>query len=265
MIVRYQSDGSVVMITQNDHAKLAGFFAAHWGNSSFERPRPLGPTIRAAHYHDGGWFRYETDPRFESGKTPTYQAVPNDSVQLESYQWAIDMLTGVDRYTGLLVSKHRTGLWQSRYSVMTQPPPGPPRTLSDEIKAFIARNEARQKDIAAGLDAREVATNYNLLQAWDLLSLYVCSNERLKDHVIAPVPTAYAGGTATMWLTPMPGERIAVDPFPFDRDPLAASVVYRRLQQSELRDKHAFQAAYFAAEPQIASWTFISQQRAGGN
>jgi hypothetical protein len=262
MIVRYQSDGTVVMITQNDHAKLAGFFAAHWGNAAFERPRPYGPTVRAAHYHDSGWFRYETDPRFdpESGKTPTYQAVPNDSVQLDSHQWGIDMVTGVDRYSGLLVSKHRTGLWQSRYGVMTQPPPGPPRVLSDAVKSFIARNEATQNAIAAELDPQEVATNYSLLQTWDLLSLYVCSNEQLKDHVIAPVPAGYSGGATgvTMRLAPRSDATIATQPFPFDRDALVANVVYRQLQQTELRDKDAFQAAYFAAQPQIATYTFVA-------
>jgi len=36
MIVRYESDGSIVMITQNDHAQLSGLFAAHWGNETFE-------------------------------------------------------------------------------------------------------------------------------------------------------------------------------------------------------------------------------------
>ena len=41
MIVRYESDGTVVMITQNDHAQLSGLFAAHWGNDKFEKPRAL--------------------------------------------------------------------------------------------------------------------------------------------------------------------------------------------------------------------------------
>ena len=62
MIVRQQSDGTIVMITQNDHAKLAGLFAAHWGNKSFLRPRPYTPIVRAAQYHDGGWLRYDPRP-----------------------------------------------------------------------------------------------------------------------------------------------------------------------------------------------------------
>ena len=78
MIVRNQSDGSVVMITQNDHAKLAGLFAAHWGNAKFERPRPYVSMMRAAQYHDGGWLRYETNPLLDpaTGKSPSFSRYP---------------------------------------------------------------------------------------------------------------------------------------------------------------------------------------------
>ncbi len=60
MIVRYESNGSIVMITQNDHAQLSGLFAAHWGNKEFEKPHPNGSLVRAAMFHDRGWIRYET-------------------------------------------------------------------------------------------------------------------------------------------------------------------------------------------------------------
>lgn len=262
MIVRNQSDGTVVMITQNDHAKLAGLFAAHWGNRTFERPRPHTSMMRAAQYHDGGWLRYETNPYLDpaTGRSPSYQQVPNDTSQLAAYQWAIDMLTDIDSYTGLMVSKHRTGLWQQRYGAITQPPPGPPRKLTSEVEDFIARNEARQHVITAGLDRHEVAVNYNLLQVWDLLSLYICSHEQHKEHVIAPAPTAYAAGSAgvTLKLTPTAPASIAVEPFPFDQAPLEAAVVYRQLPPSALRDADTFKAAYFGARPQVAVFTFIA-------
>jgi len=262
MIVRHQSDGSAVMITQNDHAKLAGLLAAHWGNHAFERPRPTTSMMRAAQYHDGGWLRYETNPILDpaTGKSPSYQQVPNDAAQLAAYQWAIDMLTEIDSYTGLMVSKHRTGLWQSRYGAMTQPPAGPPRKLTHEVEDFISRNEARQHVITAGLDRHEVAVNYNLLQVWDLLSLYICSNEHHKDHVIEPAPTAYSAGSSgvALKLTPTAPATIAVDPFPFDQAPLEAAVVYRALPPSALHDADTFKAAYFGARPQVAVFTFVA-------
>jgi hypothetical protein len=262
MIVRNQSDGSVVMITQNDHAKLAGLFAAYWGNARFERPRPYVSMMRAAQYHDGGWLRYETNPYLDpaTGTSPSYQQVPNDAAQLAAYQWAIDMLTETDSYTGLMVSKHRTGLWQQRYGMITKPPARPPRTLSEGIQDFIARNEARQHAITAGLDRHEITVNYNLLQVWDLLSLYVCSNERLQDHTIEPVPRSYADAHAgvAMRLTPGASAVIEADPYPFDRPALQVGVVYRRLDHSDLRDSEQFKTAYFSARPQVATFTFVA-------
>jgi Protein of unknown function (DUF3891) len=260
MIVRHQSDGTVVMITQNDHAKLAGLFAAHWGNRQFERPRPYVSMMRAAQYHDGGWLRYETDPYLDptTGKSPSYQQIPNNAPQLAAYQWAIDMLTDVDSYSGLLVSKHRTGLWQSRYGSIAQPPAGPPRTLSDDIKAFIARNEARQQTIASGLNGDEIATNYNLLQVWDLLSLYICSHDQHQPQLIDPAPTGYAAtGGVSLTLTPLKPTTIRVDPYPFDQAPLESGLVYRQLPQTALHDAESFKAAYFGARPQVAVFTFV--------
>jgi hypothetical protein len=262
MIVRNQSDGSVVMITQNDHAKLAGLFAAHWGNARFERPRPYVSMMRAAQYHDAGWLRYETNPYLDTttGKSPNFRQVPNDAAQLAAYQWAIDMLTDVDSYTGLMVSKHRTGLWQSRYGAITQPSAGPPRKLTGEIEDFITRNEAKQHVITAGLDRHEVAVNYNLLQVWDLLSLYICSHEQLKVDVIAPTPTTYSGtGGVPMTLTPTSPTTIVIDPFPFDAKPLHAAVVYRSLPSTALHDAEIFKAAYFGAQPQLATLTLVAK------
>ena len=94
MIVRYESDGSIVMITQNDHAQLSGLFASHWGNDKFEKPRPYGSMVRAAMYHDRGWINYETSPQLnpETGKTPSYREVPNDKAQLAAFEWAGDWL-----------------------------------------------------------------------------------------------------------------------------------------------------------------------------
>jgi hypothetical protein len=257
MIVRYESNGSLVMITQNDHAKLSGLFAAHWGNRQFEKPRPQGSTTRAAQYHDIGWLRYEAKPHFDPdiGKTPNFREVPNDQTQLDSYQWALDWSSAIDSYAGLLISKHRTGLWQSRYDVIRKPEFAQRGSLSDGVKAFIARNEAKQKAAASAFDAHEFAVNYHLLQVWDLLSLYICTQERLKEQAIDPVPTTYGGDGVCMRLQPISSMRISVGPYPFDQAPLQLGVVYRRLPAT-FRDTRAFEAAYFAAPPQLASFTF---------
>jgi Protein of unknown function (DUF3891) len=260
MIVRYQSDGSIVMITQNDHAQLSGLFAAHWGNDKFDKPRPYVSLVRAAMFHDRGWIRYETGPQLNpaTGKTPNYREVPNDEAQLEAFEWAGDWLGAIDAYAGLMIAKHRTGLWQGRYGVMTHPPAIQRGKLPPPIEAFIARSEAKQKIAAGTLDQAELAANYNLLQVWDLLSLYICSTETLKPDRIEPAPVGYAGKTGVaMTLTPRGAASIAIDPYPFDQPSLTASVIFRRLRQVEFKDSAELQAAYFKTAPQIAPFTLV--------
>jgi hypothetical protein len=58
-----------------------------------------------------------------------------------------------------------------------------------------------------------------------------------------------------MRLSPLSPTRIAVDPFPFDQPSLELSVVCRRLP-GHFQDARAFEAAYFGASPQLASFTF---------
>jgi hypothetical protein len=265
MIVRYESDGSIVMITQNDHAQLSGLFAAHWGNDQFAKPRPYMSLVRAAMFHDRGWIRYETGPQLnpETGKTPGYREVPNDRAQLEAFEWAGDWLAGIDAYAGLLVARHRTGLWQSRYGTMTQPPAIQRGKLAPEIEALIARSEAKQKTAAEKLDAGELAINYNLLQVWDLISLFICSAEVLKPDRIAPVPLSYSAGSGVpMTLTPLEPKTIAIDPYPFDQPALTTNVIFRRLTQSKFADPAELQSVYFKTAPQIASYRLVAPSTA---
>ncbi len=260
MIVRYESDGSIVMITQNDHAQLSGLFAAHWGNEKFERPQPYASLVRAAMFHDRGWIRYETGPQLnpETGKTPNYREVPNDRAQLEAFEWAGDWLSNIDAYAGLMISKHRTGLWQGRYGVMTYPPAIRRGTPAPEITAFIARSEAKQKTAAERLDPKELAINYNLLQVWDMLSLYICSTEVLKPDRLEPVPVAYSGAAGvSMTLTPLDATTIALDPYPFDQPSVTTNLIHRRLTQAKFKDSAELQSVYFKTAPQIASFRLV--------
>jgi len=260
MIVRYESDGSIIMITQNDHAQLSGLFAAHWGNDKFAKPKPYMALVRAAMFHDRGWIRYETGPRLnpDTGRTPNYRDVPNDRTQLEAFEWAGDWLSNIDAYAGLMIAKHRTGLWQGRYGAITAPPAIQRGKLPPDIEALIARSESKQKAAAEKTDAKELAINYNLLQVWDLLSLYICSTETLKPDSIAPVPMSYSGAAGIgMLLTPLDAKTIALDPYPFDQPALTTNVIFRRLKQTKFADSAELQAVYFKTAPQIESFRLV--------
>ncbi len=77
MIVRERADGALILICQTDHAKLSGQYAAHWGNKDFARPQPYEAVVRAATFHDSGWYDYEASPTVapDTGKPLNFMQV----------------------------------------------------------------------------------------------------------------------------------------------------------------------------------------------
>lgn len=260
MIVRQQPDDSLIFITQNDHAKLSGIFAAHWGNDRFARLHPYESTVRAAVFHDCGWYRYDTKPRYDvaTRMSPTFFQVPLDEEQLAAFQWGIDWLGETDPYAGLLIGRHRTGLWRNRYDTLTHPALRGGGHLSAEVEDFLARNEPSQREAIEAFGRREFEINFHLLQVWDLLSLYVCTSEPKPDY-IEPVPSSYDNASAAvrMTLTPLDSGRVVIDPYPFDVAPLPVSYIYRHLPTRIYPDVASFRIAYFGAPLQLRTFAFV--------
>ena len=104
MFVRKLANGELILIAQTDHSRFVGQLAAHWGSSDFASPEPYDSVSRAATFHDFGWLRYETSPLIdvETGEPYEFRKTPFSQAQLDSYQWCIDWLGGIDRYSGIL-------------------------------------------------------------------------------------------------------------------------------------------------------------------
>jgi hypothetical protein len=259
MIVRTPTDGSLIMIAQTNHAELSGMFAARWGNDMFAPPRPYQSVVRAAIYHDCGWYRYAARPSYDAANksTPNFAQVPSDLKQLAAYQWGIDWLSDIDPYAGLLISRHRTGIWKDRYGTVSNPPPSPRRLLSDLVTEFVNRNEARQEQVLAELDRSEFLTNYHNLQIWDLLSLYLCTADEPQYQNVEPVPTdSEAANGVRMSLTPRDTDHIKVEPYPFNVRPFKVHYVYKHLETYDFPTENAFREAYYAAVPKLRHFEF---------
>ncbi len=261
MIVRTLDDGSLMLVNQTDHAKLSGFFAAHWGNAEFAPPAPRESVVRAAALHDCGWYRYETEPRYDpvAKMSPSFFQVPNDAAQLAAFGWAIDWLTAIDPYAGLLISRHRTGLWRGRYGAMKTQAVNSRGILDAGVAAFAAEYERRQEIAFADIGRAEFDINYQLLQFWDLLSLALCMGEP-GERTFEFVPTSRAGAFgegAAVRMTPAGGQKIRLEPYPFDRRPLTLAFVHRCLPTRKFPSEASFRLAYFAAAPQLKTFTFI--------
>jgi hypothetical protein len=258
MIVRTVAEGTL-MISQSDHARLSGIFASHWGNSAFGRPQKTESVIRGAAFHDCGWYSYDTRPLFDADAhtTPNFLKVPFDDGEIAAHKASIDWLWSIDSYAGLLVSRHRTGLFRARYATTQRPPPPPLRDLSPAAQAFLEAEERRQELAFMSVDREQFQTDFHLLQAWDFLSLFLCTAEPTHS-VIGPVPTGYASDMVELTLKPSGPDTILISPYPFDIDVLEVSVVARTLAPAAFEDQTAFRRAYFGTPPTTRRFRFVA-------
>src|SRR5260221_8076253 len=111
MIVQEQGD-ELVLIRQTDHAVLSGFLAREWGNDLFQRPEPFESLQLATSEHDNGWREWELQPTIDpKTRLPySFMSLPTDA-HIELYQRGIERVVRSDRYAGLLVSMHASGLY----------------------------------------------------------------------------------------------------------------------------------------------------------
>ena len=263
MIVRDGPDGSLILIAQTDHAKLSGQCAAHWGNGKFARPHPYDAVVRAAMFHDSGWYDYEASPTIapDTGRPLNFLQVAWGKPQRRAFEWAIEWMTRIDPYSGLLIGKHRTGLQRGRYNKVAHPKFFNTQNLPEDNEDFLARNEEAQAVQLRNYDESEFWTNYQLLQAFDLISLFLCNKDIVNDY-IEPVPTSYDGQSppAKLALKTIEGYRIEVEPFPFDVDPLGVQLIRRRLDRNTFPDPAAFRAAYFQATPEAVDFVLSGRR-----
>jgi hypothetical protein len=253
MIVRHDADGGLTLIRQTDHSQFVGQLAAHWGNNRFESPRPYEPVVRAATFHDYGYLNWEPDLPFDSDKgiPHEFRTLPTTQRQLDAYAWCIDWLGGIDPYSSLLVSMHRSGLWRNRYETIDHPD-YVARDIPPEVQAFGVRLEAEQSRQKSGFDEPELWINYHLLQVWDLLGLYFGCREPVEDY-IEPVPATYTGETARVDLQPKSGRRVTFDPYPFDQRPLRVQIPCRRVA-GRYPDEASFRKAFAQAPIELLEY-----------
>jgi hypothetical protein len=239
MIVRDLKDGSSFVSTQEDHAELSAQFAAHWGNGDFAKLRPYDSMVFATTWHDSGYREWEGNPPMNVAKGRPYahrESIPDfEAFELAAYVRNAEWVSSHDRYAGLLVSMHRTGLWANRYETFTSPK-GRLRERSAEVqavkKALETRQEEEKKKLGGGDPkfASDLWFNFRMLQIYDLLSLYFCcdgyaDDEQFKEDRLAPIPLSYESKEELeLRLTPAGAGAVKMDPYPFDISPLKVSV-----------------------------------------
>lgn len=269
MVIRELKDGRSLVSLQEDHAELAAQFAAHWGNQRFSRLRPYQTMVFATTFHDSGYREFEGNPPMNVAKGRPYghrEEVPNfETVELAAYAKNVDWVSSQDPYAGLIVSMHRTGLWQNRYNVFTEPSMRArerSQAVVDAKRELEAKQEDTKKRLRAGNTGfeNELAYNYMALQVFDLLSLYFCcdgyaEDDQFRAYAITPVRVSYDGAeTVKFTIRRSAAGAVICDPYPFDVNPLKVSARARLISAPRERSEAACIAAYHKAPRQLLTF-----------
>lgn len=240
MIVQEQGD-QLILIRQTDHAVLSGFFAREWGNDLFQRPEPFESLLLAASEHDNGWRDWELQPQIDpKTRLPySFMSIATDA-HIELYRRGIERVVKSNRYAGLLVSMHASGLYdRARATIPGFSAKYVKSTEAELVNGFLQGLKLQQLRLKVDLRADEgtkefvqdklLEANSKRLEALDRLSLYFCMSSVPHDATIDAVPVDVQGSEVDWEVRPRGPNDVALGPYPFRREPLQVSILTRRV------------------------------------
>ena len=259
------------LITHPDHARLAGAFAAAWGNAEFRRPEPRARVLHGIAAHDDGWAARDLHPTVTREGKPSafstelvgkYSAF--EEIDLEEYlavrDRAVRIVAESDPYAGLLISMHTCNLLTEHADRSTI-------AAGDLLKldAFLEGQRAYQSRLRAEIAADESLTaqekseqtileHFRLLQACDNLSLLACVAFDAPAHLLHPLPRN-GGSASAVQVTPLAPRKFRLTPWPFAQRKLTFHFPARRIEGNLFASSAELETAYLAAQPQELSVT----------
>jgi hypothetical protein len=262
-MLRTESESGWWLITHPDHARLAGQFAAAWGNAQFRQPEPRTRVLNAIATHDDGWAARDLRPSITRQGKPSafsielvgkYSAF--EEIDLRDYlavrDRAVRMVAQQDPYAALLVSMHTYSLLTAHADRSAIAPEGL-ALLDAFLKGQKTFQAELQRAIAADKTLNEthrseqtILEHFRLLQACDNLSLLTCVAYPSPAHLLHPLPLKN-GETSRVDVLPVGPRRFQLKPWPFAQTQLSLAFPARHVSGKTFADSPSLEAAFHAA------------------
>jgi hypothetical protein len=173
--MQQQAAAEYWLVSQPDHAALAGALAANFISPDFPSIEPQ--MARAIEVHDAGWAIFDSEARVTAapaldgrGKPVSFLEVdPADF--LRAWNASIERAESVCPAGGYFVSRHFCALGEGRLSSGVDGPENAAR-----LRGFLSGEAGRQRRLhgQSGKPSGELEDLLRVLQFCDLLSLYLC-------------------------------------------------------------------------------------------
>jgi hypothetical protein len=268
MVSRYD-ESRLLLVLQIDHSRVAGLFAAHWGNQDFAKLRPYASMVLAAQEHDSGWWDWEVKPTLDAqGYPPDYIGSIRKlgkGVWLGFYRDGIERLAKRDSYAAYNVSMHGEGLLTQGMGLL---PYMPDYTVDADVRDFIAQQKMfREKLLPVMRDHGQwkefssdehLWTNFKYMEVFDQLAQYVCNrypfnsaerkNGPSSQLSRTPVPVGPGEKDTILNLAVSDESHAIVKPYPFDVNPIAVSFPGRLIANKSYPSQEEFLEDFYRGE-----------------
>ncbi len=205
-MLKTRFNDSIRLVTQPNHAAVAGYLASHWGNEEFTKlgfydncsdPEKLAAeTIFGIAEHDNGWWEWEASPpSSESDKLPLGLAavIQNPTEATQRWQIGITRFEDSHPYASLLTNLHAYRLYNVAYEEESSIHPlcGDKKSISNadspQVISLIETLQNQQERLKERLDSlggwhkdairpEILLSHVRMTQMMDALSLYLCSD-----------------------------------------------------------------------------------------
>lgn len=241
---------SWVLISQVEHARLAGVLAEQWGGNSAAPLRPRTEILEAVFHHDDGWADWERTAGIDakSGRPLDFTEMPLVE-SLAIWRDSIATASSLNRLAGYAVSAHFCALlrrfssrWQG-VEAMT--------TIAQEFLTSQERQQAQwREDWGRHVESNSAAMVFDhafrFLQFFDSVSLWLCCSESPKPETFEP-----PSGPAVSFRSTAKGQ-VAVSPWPFQPERLKLDAVGRAIPIARYDSPAALATA--PAQPASLTW-----------
>ncbi len=270
-MLRMESETGWWLITHPDHARLAGAFAAAWGNEQFRKPEPRDRVLLGISTHDDGWAARDAHPSItRQGKPSAFSSelvgkyAAFEEIDIAEYlavrDRAVRIIADRDPYAGLLISLHT-------YNLLTE---HADRSTIDAdglglLDAFIDRQRSLQEALftAIAIDGtltlrerseQTIQEHFRLLQACDNLSLLSCVAFGQPADLLHPLPLN-DGTTSEVEVHPLGARRFRLAPWPFAQDELRCEFPARHVEGKIFQSSEDLEKAFWLAGEEKLSVT----------
>src|SRR5271166_660501 len=263
-MLRRQTRNGWWLVTHPDHARLAGAFAARWGNERFPPPEPRERVLEGIARHDDGWAARDAKPQITRQGKPSAFSVELvgkysafEEIDLADYlavrDRAVRLITEEDPYAAILVSLHTYNLLTERADRSTIAPAQLP-LLDDFLIQQKALQQSQREKIALetgftleGWGDTAIHDNFRLLQATDNLSLLACVDYGQPATLLHPLPLN-DGGYQTVKVASIGVRKFRLDPYPFADDALTFCFPARHIKGKFFAKAEELQEQFSSAQ-----------------